>query len=744
MLKEKHRTIMKLHRERLEQVKKLVEALESYASHLEPAFLKVKLPPTAPDAKVPPTFDLSPTYVGHLDLEFTRVYEEYNKRIVIVAETANEIIGLWSDLGTPQAQIDSHIVQSAHEAPEQLGLHQEDLKRLTAKRDKLLNEMQQRERKIKELKIAVEGLWDRLGVEANERKQFLAANRGCGLRTINEFEDELSRLNELKRQNLHLFVEDARFHLQELWDAMYFSEEEMLEFTPAFSDVYTDALLEAHEREIARLDALKEQRAPILAAIDKHQSLLQDREDLEKSSQDASRLMSKGAKGEKRDPGKLLREEKQRRRITKELPKVEADLRKRLEQWEDEYGRPFCVRGERYLDEIEVASAKAPPPRSKTPNASSGRDDARSAPASEVRGRANTSGVPRNTPVNGHNRTKSAHAASTIAAPPRSKTPSTLSSRNAPPMSASTTVSRASPSKIPTAGRLPMSPVKGGNSSPERRPAMASSRSKSALSGHHPQKLNADFNSSTMGRSVMGPSRAPPPKMKDLFAPQPPTPTSGPYASNAPNSADMERSASVIRHRSPEDPYFDGGRYQSLSQHPTLNLNNSLMGPPPRPNYSRATPSQESHFTSSSYNSSNNSSQWSGSISRHNNSNSIEYPTAPPSRAASQASSLYSQPQSQTSGSENWETYTDNSDDAEETDATEAYYAKVQAQKLRAAQTQWEGGFQGGNTIRPGSKRPTPPPIRTGSQKKQAMLDTAAEGSEAGWTDEAGSVGECY
>jgi len=49
----------------------------------------------------------------------------------------------------------------------------------------------------------------------------------------------LSKLEEMKRQNLHLFVEDARFKLQTLWDSLYFSEEEMLEFTPAFSGTIT-------------------------------------------------------------------------------------------------------------------------------------------------------------------------------------------------------------------------------------------------------------------------------------------------------------------------------------------------------------------------------------------------------------------------------------------------------------------------------------------------------------------------
>jgi len=114
-------------------------------------------------------------------------------------------------------------------------VHQDDLVRLRARKDKLVEEKRGRERRLKELRSTIEGLWDMLGVEEHERKQFLASNRGCGLRTINEFEDELSRLNELKRQNLHLFVEDARYKLQELWDSLYFSEEEMLDFTPAFS-----------------------------------------------------------------------------------------------------------------------------------------------------------------------------------------------------------------------------------------------------------------------------------------------------------------------------------------------------------------------------------------------------------------------------------------------------------------------------------------------------------------------------
>lgn len=213
----------------------LAQALESYASHLEPSFLQIRLPPTSPNAKIPPTFDVSPTYIEALDQEFSRVYEEYTRRVAVVQAIAQEIIQLWAELGTPQAQTESSILEFSRDAPEQLGLHSDDLERLRSRKDKLLEEKRGRERRLSELRKNIEGLWDRLGVEEPDRKAFLANNRGCGLRTINEYEDELSRLNELKRQNLHLFVEDARDRLQQLWDSLYFCEEEMLDFTPAFS-----------------------------------------------------------------------------------------------------------------------------------------------------------------------------------------------------------------------------------------------------------------------------------------------------------------------------------------------------------------------------------------------------------------------------------------------------------------------------------------------------------------------------
>lgn len=419
------------------------------------------------------------------------------------------------------------IVKHYRDSPEQLGLHEDDMNRLRSKRDKLSDEKKAREKRLKDLRATVEGLWERLSVDEQERKRFLNSNRGYGVRQINEFEDELSRLSELKRENLHLFVEDARYKLQELWDSLYFCEEEMLEFTPAFSDVYSDALLESHEQEINRLEALREQRAPTLALIDKHRSLVKDRNDLQASSQDASRLTMRGQKGEKRDPTRLLREEKMRKRITKELPKVAVEIRKVLEKWEDEYGRPFLVHGERYLDELEASESKpAPGPRARTP----------AGPPAAAKNQKNVA------PSRGNSVARNP--------PPRTKTPPPVR-RNAVPGSLPTT-GRGSPSKIPS--RAPLSSLKSGNNSPERR-----------------TRPEPTYDNSTIRGKMGPPVRAPPPKMRDLFVP-PQQPTSTPSTYFCPESVTSNDS---LRQISPDEVYDD--RYREYSRPQSHHDLNSSM-----------------------------------------------------------------------------------------------------------------------------------------------------------------------
>ena len=651
----------------------LVVALESYSSHLEASFIKVKLPPTSQNASIPPNFDLSPSYVASLDNEFTRVYEEYSRRVESVRVISEECVNLWAELGTPQAQTDDSIIKHYKSTPEQLGLHESDISRLIVRRDKLLEEKKAREKRLKELKTSVEGLWDRLGVEDMDRKRFLAGTRGCGLRVINEFEAELDRLNELKRQNLHLFVEDARYKLQELWDTLYFSEEEMLEFTPAFSDVYSDALLSSHESEIARLEALKEQRLPTLQMVEKHRTLVKERDELAASSQDASRLLLKPQKGEKRDPGKLLREEKMRKRIAKELPKVEAELRKVLEHWEEEYGRPFLVHGEEYLEEIAAAAARAPPPpRSKTPSVPS-------APSNAPRSsKANP------TPA-------SSRQGSVMRAPPRAgaKTPVSTVRRNPMASSVNSTASKpTSPSKIPA--RMPLGTMKTGNNSPERKAAAAPT---------------STYDSSTIRGNMGPPPRAPPPKMRELFVPPQETPREAVDTENWRAVSAASNYSGPIRQITPEDVYDD--REHMSYAPPSYPTNNIRNAPQPYQNYHHPSTTYDPRYQPHQY-----------------------VPHSEQSRITSNASST----SQAVSGSENWETYDDASEPEPEPDASDAYYAKLKAARGKRATP--DGGYPSPRPNQTKKMRgiyENQGHVQTFVEENGRMVPA---GSDAGWTDE--------
>lgn len=208
------------------------------------------------------------------------------------------------------------------------------------------------------------------------------------------------------------------------------------------------------------------------------------------------------------------------------------DLKNTLESWEDEYGRPFLVHGNRYLDELYAAAAKAaPPPRAKTPS---------------------NSGMPTKPATVG--RSSAPSRAGTIRGggpPSRSKTPvsnlgasayatmsrSTLASSVGPSHFGSSVSASAqkSPSKIPA--RVPQHGTQNGRTSPDKRPAPPSREDSATL-------------------RKMAPPMAPPPRMKDLFVPPEPSAMETPM-NRFEFSNRGERSESIVRSIPPEDPYDD-------------------------------------------------------------------------------------------------------------------------------------------------------------------------------------------
>jgi protein regulator of cytokinesis 1 len=81
----------------------------------------------------------------------------------------------------------------------------------------------------------LEGLWRRMGVGDAEIDAFVENHKGSTEETIREYEEELERMLELKRERMGAFVESAREEIVKLWDDLMIAEDERADFAP-FAD----------------------------------------------------------------------------------------------------------------------------------------------------------------------------------------------------------------------------------------------------------------------------------------------------------------------------------------------------------------------------------------------------------------------------------------------------------------------------------------------------------------------------
>lgn len=54
-----------------------------------------------------------------------------------------------------------------------------------------------------------------------------------------QLEHELDKMHQIKRENIHVFVNDARHQIQTLWDQLYMSAEERNYFQAIYSGMLT-------------------------------------------------------------------------------------------------------------------------------------------------------------------------------------------------------------------------------------------------------------------------------------------------------------------------------------------------------------------------------------------------------------------------------------------------------------------------------------------------------------------------
>jgi len=322
--------------------------------------------------------NLSLEYISRLEKQSEDCEQEVSRRGQVLLGHVSEIFNLWGHLGispatpsmnptTDHSDIDPIVL--AHLGFKDVAVtvngdikpigHCESLKMLPtltnlekvqARQTWLDTERQKREEQIQACYDELCVLWTRLGVPEEEQEQFVESWRGLSEQCVEGYQAELKRMIEAKKEHMVLFVQKERDSIIELWDQMYVSEQERASVAIMYSEDYSEELLASHEKlKVQLIDDLSDKKV-LLQLLNKYFTLLQEAHELEVAEKDPNRF----AKGKRGDPGRLLREEKIRKRVTKEKPKLENDLTKLIPEWENERGRPFMVNGSRFLEDLVI------------------------------------------------------------------------------------------------------------------------------------------------------------------------------------------------------------------------------------------------------------------------------------------------------------------------------------------------------------------------------------------------------
>ncbi|KAM7330603.1 hypothetical protein ACRRTK_009792 [Alexandromys fortis] len=247
----------------------------------------------------------------------------------------------------------------------------------TLKETKLEIKKSKNEAECEGLRAQIRELWDRLQIPEEEREPVAAIMTGSKAKVRNALQLEVDRLEELKMQNIKQVIETIRVELARFWDQCFYSQEQRQAFAPYYSEDYTENLLHLHDAEIVRLRNHYEVHKELFEGVQKWEESWKLFLEFERKASDPSRFTNRG--------GNLLKEEKERAKLQKTLPKkvddtgkksfftiiisfeintkdlnsmslfpgqLEEELKARIEKWEQEQSMAFVVNGQKFMEYV--------------------------------------------------------------------------------------------------------------------------------------------------------------------------------------------------------------------------------------------------------------------------------------------------------------------------------------------------------------------------------------------------------
>ncbi|XP_053650951.1 protein regulator of cytokinesis 1 isoform X2 [Cherax quadricarinatus] len=247
-----------------------------------------------------------------------------------------------------QSPEDSFIQEVICSDDEDIPLGKAYLQQLRTVHSDLEFRVHENEAKSLELREKISNLWSLLQVSHDEQAAFLATAPKHTPSNIAKLKQELDKLLLLRLQNMSLFVEKLKEEVTVWWNKCYVDRKERERILAMSSGEANEDIMCVYEKEVEKWRKYYTKNSELLGMVASFLTLFENMLELEDRAKDPSRLFN--TRG-----GALLLEEKAKKKVKAELPRVQERLIERVLAWEEREGRPFMIYGmqiTQYMEEL--------------------------------------------------------------------------------------------------------------------------------------------------------------------------------------------------------------------------------------------------------------------------------------------------------------------------------------------------------------------------------------------------------
>lgn len=273
------------------------------------------------------------------DLESFKLYlqKQENEKVRlegVFTDIRRSIIKMMDDLDIPPSSPFQELICNN---PEEFVLNASNMTKLREFRDELSIQVNDAKCCVEKIKEDLLALWKYLDEPADVCQAFLERHPGYSTSTVSAFSAEIKRCKEKRKENIFKYVTQIRNELLDLWDLCKYCEAEKNAFAPFYSNTFTEDLLTLHELEVERLRKFYNDNRTIFELLKQREKLITKIKELLQRANDPERYHNRG--------GQLLMEEKERKGIQKKLPKIEAELKQLINEYEAKHNKMFTIYG---------------------------------------------------------------------------------------------------------------------------------------------------------------------------------------------------------------------------------------------------------------------------------------------------------------------------------------------------------------------------------------------------------------